>query len=488
MDSHHQHLRRGFNWLGGATVMAKAIDFGTILLVLLFLTKNQMGVASLVLSVGMVVEAFEGFGTGEALVQARRVSRRQWDSVYWLATGAALMIACLTMILAPLLAEIYGVSGMAVYFIAVAAKQPLVGAALVPVAMMNRALQYERMAMVNVGATLAAALTRLVLAVAGTGTWALVIGFSAHGLYTLIGALLTSPFRPRMRFDYRSIAGLLRFGLRASAANIFQQMFRNADFLLIGWFYGPTQLAIYRVAFDIAMEPAVAVGNLVNRTAMPVFARVSAIKAQLAQSLIWSLRRLLVLAGPLMAALILIADPLTQWLHDSQGRSYAGAGLPLKLLAAASVLRVVAQLLYPLLMATGHPGTALRLSAVTLLSLSAGVMTVGFSVSAHAGIVVVSAIWLAIYPPILAWGARDLWLRWDIHGTALASAFILPAVGIGALVSLAVVSGMLIGSSTPELQIAIVAIVAILTYAAILYQSRRRAAAPGHDRQCLHGQ
>ena len=32
-ESHYRHLARGFNWLGGATVVSKAIDFSTILVV-----------------------------------------------------------------------------------------------------------------------------------------------------------------------------------------------------------------------------------------------------------------------------------------------------------------------------------------------------------------------------------------------------------------------------------------------------------------------
>ena len=53
-DSHREHLRRGFNWLGGATIAAKVIDFSTILIVLLFLTKQQVGTASIVISIAMV--------------------------------------------------------------------------------------------------------------------------------------------------------------------------------------------------------------------------------------------------------------------------------------------------------------------------------------------------------------------------------------------------------------------------------------------------
>jgi O-antigen/teichoic acid export membrane protein len=89
MDSPHTHLARGFNWLGGATVIAKIIDFSTILAVLMFLTKEQVGVASLVVSIAMVVEAFDGLGTAEALVQARSVSRLQLDSLFWFVIGAA---------------------------------------------------------------------------------------------------------------------------------------------------------------------------------------------------------------------------------------------------------------------------------------------------------------------------------------------------------------------------------------------------------------
>ena len=52
MDSPQQHLRRGFNWLGGAMIIAKLTDFGTILVVLRLLTKEQVGTASLVVAFG----------------------------------------------------------------------------------------------------------------------------------------------------------------------------------------------------------------------------------------------------------------------------------------------------------------------------------------------------------------------------------------------------------------------------------------------------
>jgi O-antigen/teichoic acid export membrane protein len=476
MADHKRHLGRGFNWLGGATIIAKVIDFSTILAVLLFLSKEEVGIASLIVSIAMVVEAFDGLGTGDALVQAKSVSRLQLDSLFWFVTSAALIVSALTLLAAPLVEALYGIGGMSSYFLAVAIKQPLVGAALIPLALMNRDLQYERIAIVNVCATLAAALTRLGLAVAGAGAWALVAGYSASGLYILIGALIARPFVPRLSFDIPAIRPLIAFGTRAAASNIFEQIFKNVDYLLIGLFYGAPRLAVYRVAFDVAMEPAMAVGTLVNRTALPVFARLASVREHLAQSLAWSLRRLAMLVAPLMVGLMLAADPLTALLHDDQGNSYAAAALPLKILAAAGMVRVTTQLLGPLLMATGRPGTVARLSAATLTLLTVGILLAAATFPPETGIVAVSAIWLGVYPLLLVWGVRYLRRNLDIKVAELSGAFLPPLIGVSAM-GLAVELLRTLAGGNLTVQIAIVVAATALTYAGLFWHGRERSQA-----------
>jgi O-antigen/teichoic acid export membrane protein len=473
VDSPDKHLARGFNWLGGATIVAKVIDFSTILAVLLFLTKEQVGVASLVVSIAMVVEAFDGLGTAEALVQAQSVDRIQLDTLFWFIVGAALLVGGLTLAAAPGIAALYGVAGMQTYFIAAALKQPLVGAAVIPLAMMNRELQYERIAVVNVSATLAAALTRLGLAVAGTGAWAIVGGYAASGLFILIGALIAHPFRPGFRFQMATIRPLVRFGVRASASNIFEQIFKNIGFLLVGWFYGAAQLAVYRVASDVAMEPAMAVGTVVNRTALPVFARVSAVRDHLARSLAWSLHRLAMLVTPLMVGLVLAADPLTALLHDEQGNSYAAAALPLKLLAAAALLRVSSQLLTPLMLAAGRPGTAAILAAATLALLTVGIAIVGVTFDADTGIVAVAAVWLAVYPLLLIWGSIYLRRHWDIRVEELAQAFVAPLIAAGVMAAVVQIVQRLAGGGS-VVQVGIVVSAVALTYGGLFLNARRQ--------------
>jgi O-antigen/teichoic acid export membrane protein len=474
MDSHQQHLRRGFNWLGGATIIAKLTDFGTILIVLLLLTKEQVGVGSLVVAFGTVIEALDGLGTSAALVQAPSLSRLQLDSLFWVIAGGALVVAGMTLLAAPWIASLYGITGMAAYFLAVAIKQPLVGAAVIPLAIMNRDLQYERIAVVNVCSTFGAALTRVGLAIAGAGVWAIVIAYAASGLYTLVGAVLARPFRPRLRISMPAISPLLRFGLRATTSAVFEQMINNVHYLLVGWFYGAAPLAEYRVAFDLSMEPANAAGTLINRTALPVFAKVSAVREHLAESLTWSLRKLLAVVCPLAVAIILASDLITSLIHDEQHRSYAAASLPLKLLAAAAVLRVVSQLAYPVVFGSGRPQMAVRLSATTLLLLSTGMLLVGFTIPAASGIVAMSTVWLAVPPLLLVWQAHYLQRHWNIGAKELIRTLVAPLVAVGVLASTVEVGRLLIGSGSPVLQLGMILTLSVLACMGLLLHEQRR--------------
>ena len=233
----------------------------------------------------------------------------------------------------------------------------------------------------------------------------------------------------------------MRFGLRAAMADASEQAFKNVDYLLVGWFYGASALAVYRVAFDVAMEPAMAVATLVNRAGLPVLARVSALRGDLTQILTWSLRKIATLVAPLAAALVLGAGPLTALLHDRHGRSYAAAAGPMELLAAAALLRVLCQPLFTVMLGSGRPGMAARLSGVTLLLLAGGIGLAGATLPVRAGLLATSATWLGIYPLLLVWGVLFLRRHEAIDLRALGRVFRAPAVANVLLVVVVEVAG-----------------------------------------------
>ncbi|WP_072571803.1 oligosaccharide flippase family protein [Granulibacter bethesdensis] len=472
MDNHRQHLARGFNWLGGAAIAARVMDIASTVIALMFLTKEQVGIAAMVIATGMVIEALDGIGAAEALVQAPRISRTQYDSLFWFVMTAAAVIGLLTWLLAKESGSLFGIGGIAGYFAAVALKQPLVAGAVIPLAQMNRALQYERIAAVGLAGTFGGALTRAGLAVCGAGSWALVAAYTISGACILTASLMAHPFRPRLRFRFITIRFLLRFGIRSASASLLDQVFRNIDFLLVGGLYGPASLALYRVAFDVAMEPAMAVSQLIKRATLPVFSRMAHTPPALQEGVTWALRRLLMLVTPVTIGLILAAHPLLALLKDGHGGSYAAAALPLQLLAGAALLRVMLELMFPLMLATGQPGMAAKLSATTLTLLSLGILGSGLVLPPEQGVIAAAASWLAIYPCALLWASRYVHRRWGwspwiwlhtIRGSVeRATVLVLVVIGLETLA----------GTAPPMLRLVMIA--AIITIGSLLPLSQRK--------------
>ena len=474
-----RHLGRGFNWLGGASIAARIVDLLTIVAMLLMLTKQQVGVGSLVVSIGMIVEAFNGLGTGDALIQSRHVSRDQLDTVFWYVLAAAGLAAGATLLAAPLIGHAYRLPGLGLPLLLIAAKMPLVGAAVVPLAMLNRELRFRRIAAVNLAATLAAAATRLVLAAAGAGALALVAGYAISGLFILVGAAIAHPFRPRRPGRPGAIAPLVRFGLRSTLANAAEQMFKNVDYLLVGWFYGAVSLATYRLAFDVAMEPPLAVSTIVNRASLPVLAREAAAGGDLTAILAWSLGKIATLVVPLLVALVFAAAPLTAMLHDAAGNSYTSAAGPLAILAVAALVRVMFQPLSTVLVGAGRPGMAARLSLATLAGLAGGVALVGATLPARAGLLAVSTIWLVIYPALAAWGLASLRRHEAIRLRPLLRAVARPAAaGLALAAILALARHLAAGTVGPA---AWLALVCLPTAGCYLVLRRAAARAPSSN-------
>jgi O-antigen/teichoic acid export membrane protein len=53
------------------------------------------------------------------------------------------------------------------------------------------------------------------------------------------------------------------------------QGYRNADYFLVGKLLGVEALGIYRIAFDLGMQPVEVVINLINRVSYPIYVKLA---------------------------------------------------------------------------------------------------------------------------------------------------------------------------------------------------------------------
>jgi O-antigen/teichoic acid export membrane protein len=155
-------------------------------------------------------------------------------------------------------------------------------------------------------------------------------------------------------------------------------------------------------------------------------------------------------------------------IHDEQHRSYASASLPLKLLAVAALLRVISQLAYPVMFASGRPHLSVRFSVMTLLLLGLGMLLVGLTVPAAHGLLAMSTVWLVVPTLLLLWQAHYLHRQWGVGVHDFIRASGPPLVAVAMLVLAVEACRYLIGISSPALQVAVVSALALPTCLGLL--------------------
>lgn len=392
-------MKRGLWWMGGATLAMRLLDVGGTLIVLQFLGPGEIGIATLAWSLAVAMEAFNGLGVGQVLVRQKEMTHAELSGLFWFCTLLGVAATAVMGAVAPFVAVFYGNWRLYPMIVVAATKLIFVGAALVPLQVLTRDLDFKTSGAAQTLATLGESLTKVALVVAGMGAWGLVLANVGRGLYLYLALQWLAPFRPSLTAADASTRRSIRFGLRVAAGSIIYQIYRNMDFLLVGRFLGTSAVGIYRVAWDLGMTPLEIVVNLVNRVQYPIYAKLQEHAQELRAAFYRSAQSLLLTLGPVVALICFASPDILRLI--GHGKWLAAAPL-VQILVWASLLRGIAQLFPALYIATGHPHYSVYDSIVTGGTLVVGFLLALILAPAETATHWVALVWLLSYPIALA--------------------------------------------------------------------------------------
>jgi O-antigen/teichoic acid export membrane protein len=465
MTDAQAQLKRGLIWLGTAAAVGRFIDVGATIAVLFFLTKEEVGTATIAWAIGMALEAVSRLGLGVAILQADEVSRDQLGTVFWTMTLNTLALGGAALALGPLVGPFLKEPELGLLLIPSAIKMLFLVWAEVPIQLLNRRLQFASIAGISTGATALGAIARVVLAATGFGAWALLVAQTLYAFFLWIGANLVEPFFPRFRLRLREIGGFLHFGKWLAGERLTVEAFQNMDYLILGALTGPGVVGIYRVAYDIAMMPAIAIANVVNRTALPVMSRLRG--AELTDLFVTTSSKLAVLMGAVAVVIIASAVDITGIFQSGE---YAAAAVPTQVLAGAAALRVLFQIFPDMFNAAGISALTFRFGVISLIVLAVCLSLALWAVGVENGALALSVGWLGVYPLLipLAVGASASKLSLEPKRYARSLVAPISSTLVASLAGLYAVSTLSSLVSLWWVRITVVTAVTLLVYAATL--------------------
>jgi PST family polysaccharide transporter len=206
------------------------------------------------------------------------------------------------------------------------------------------------------------------MALGGFGVWALIGQQLTKDIAALLLLWTLSPWRPHWRFSGSHLKELLGF----STANFIAKMgvfaHGQMDALLMGLFFGPVAVGLYRLADRLMNMILTMATQSLQTVSFSQFSKLQDKPQELQQSVLYCIRASSMLTIPAMAGLFVTSDLVVVAI----GPQWTSAGDALKLLCILGILASFGRFTGPLLQALSRPHYLAILEwAVTGLSLGA---------------------------------------------------------------------------------------------------------------------
>ncbi|GFE60322.1 oligosaccharide flippase family protein [Geobacter sp. AOG2] len=304
---------KGMSALFVRQVLVKVIFFvGNIILARL-LAPQIFGIYAIVQFVVQFFSTFGDVGIGAALIQKKGdLSREELSTTFWLQQMLVVSVVAVVVLAAPLALKVYPtlppvgvwlIRAMAVSFLFSSLKT-------IPAILMERNIDFNRIAWVDITENLAYQGVAVVCAYLGYGVWSFVAAAITRAFLGAVLIYALSSWRPSFHYRFESVKGLVRFGLPYQGNQILNFIKDSVTPLFVGVYAGAAAVGYLRWACNFAFVPLV-LSETFGRVAFPAFSKLQDDAALLGRTVEKSIRMMTFVMLPVTAILVALAPEIT---------------------------------------------------------------------------------------------------------------------------------------------------------------------------------
>jgi O-antigen/teichoic acid export membrane protein len=428
-------VRSAVFWRSGSQIVSQVVMWTTTLAVIRILDPADYGLFAMTQVVMVMLAFLNGYGFASSLIQQENIDRFRVRQAFGLLLILNLGIAAIQFAAAPAIAAYYTqpmVTDLLRWQTVMYLATPFMA---VPEVLMSRALDFRRLAIVNLVAALVCAVTSIACAMAGWGVWTLVAAPTAMVWTRAIGLCIAQRFIVWPSFDFRGTRAMIGFGGAMLTSHLLWSIQTQADVLIAGRVLDPHALGLYAEALFLAQMFSSKVIPPLNEVAFPAYARLQSEPARLQAAFLKAIALIMLISCPVYAGLAVTAPEAVYTLF---GEKWLEMVPLVQLFALAMPFMTLHVLLAPAVNALGHPRVTVRCSAF-----GAVCMPLVFLASVQFGVVGLALGWVIGMPVVLGFA---LWQSCPIIGVRVRDVLIACAPGVGAAVTMAaLVATMRIG-------------------------------------------
>lgn len=403
-----QRIVSGASYKLIGTLTRTVLTLGSTAILARLLLPADYGYVAMATIVTELAALFGSAGMTDTLLQRKRVTRIQLDTVFWALFGVGLALAAIVALVSLQAERLFGEPKVAPILLALGLLFPLGSLAGIPSVLLNRCMDFRTEFFITTTSLFLRSVAAALAAKAGLGVWSLVIGAFTGSLLGLMLVSIRYPFLPRLRFSTHYLRGSWRVSSKYLGGGLVYYANMNVDLILVGRYWGVTALGYYQNARALADEMRARVAAPLAQTMFPAFSAVQGDPARMADLFLRASRVLTAVLLLLGASLSALSQEVVEILYGERWLSM----VPLvSLFALSAALRGSTALASPLLNASNRPGLVLQQHLIgTLLTIGSVLLMLRFGLQAIVAAVALSSAY-SLVPYYLAVRVFGLRLR-----------------------------------------------------------------------------
>ena len=377
-------------WTGLSKVIGQVATFGTTILLVRMLDKDDFGLFAMALLYTWVIDNITDFGFQSAIIQRKDIDEDSLSSCFWFLSVVSLAIVALNQLVAPWIAGIFAEERLTGIVRQISWIFLIIPLTVISSGILSWRLRLDVIAKAELGTGLLRCATSIALALAGMGVLSLLYGYLLERALLAFVLTYAARWKPRPRFVYQSVKPLITFGLNITAGRLLWLGYSKMDTFVVGRFLGVEILGVYSVASQIAMAFSQFVSAAYYRVIFPVLSK-SQHSPHFNEILLKSSVYLSIVALPVMVGMAVVAPDIVLVFLGDKWRDAIPALQVLSIVAATLTL---SGLLPQAMNAIGRADISIWINITSLV-----VFGVGFYFGAQwQGISGILIVWIVLAP------------------------------------------------------------------------------------------
>lgn len=294
-----QVLVQGMNVLGG-------------ILLARILSLEEFGIYAIVTFILGILISFGGTGIAANLIrQSEDPSEADYRSVFTAQQILVLILFVILWLISPVITTLYHLPAKNAWLFRLVGFSLLFTSYMaIPQARLERHLEFNKLAVVEVGQSIVFNTVTVFLAWNKWGAMSFAIGIALRSLTGAVLSNILSPWSIGLQWDWQRARGHLKYGMYFQAAQIVSTVKDSITPILIGLMIGLKEVGYVNWANMVAAYSVLAL-MILQRVYMPAFARMQMYKEQLGafvEKVIWATNAITV---PLSILMLVLIEPIT---------------------------------------------------------------------------------------------------------------------------------------------------------------------------------